>query len=297
MTAGGRVAGRVLVGYDGGTNGADALAFARRWAQASGDEIVVVTVHPGAAPVGPQRVDAEWAAYERDEAEKLLDRARDELGDAEASFRQVYAGSAARGLHEVLEEQPGSTALVVLAGAGRPRRTARRPAAPPSRLLHGASAPVSLVPGGYAGQPGAGLSRILLGYVDTSEGRVALDAAVRLAGRFAATLAVVTVVPDTRVTPAMGEPHVFADAQHADFATANEAAVERARRAGVQTTGQVAEGVVHEVLAGLGPDRGDLLVLGSRGYGPVLSVLLGGVSGRVVRSARLPVVMIPRGDR
>ncbi len=104
-------------------------------------------------------------------------------------------------------------------------------------------------------------------------------------------------MPDTRVTPAMGEPHVFADAQHADFAAANEAAVERARRAGVQTSGELAEGVVHEVLAGLGPDRGDLLVLGSRGYGPVLSVLLGGVSGRVVRSARLPVVMIPRGDR
>ncbi len=134
MTAGGRVAGRVLVGYDGGTNGADALAFARRWAQASGDEIVVVTVHPGAAPVGPQRVDAEWAAYERDEAEKLLDRARDELGDTAASFRRVDAGSAARGLHEVLEEQPGSTALVVLGGrreaSSHASSHARRPAAP-----------------------------------------------------------------------------------------------------------------------------------------------------------------------
>ena len=38
----------------------------------------------------------------------------------------------------------------------------------------------------------------------------------------------------------------------------------------------------------------DLLVLGSRGYGPRRAVLLGGVSGRVVRRAACPVVVVPR---
>jgi nucleotide-binding universal stress UspA family protein len=40
----------------------------------------------------------------------------------------------------------------------------------------------------------------------------------------------------------------------------------------------------------------DVLVCGSRGYGPVRSVLLGGVSGRVVNAARCPVLVLPRGD-
>jgi len=39
----------------------------------------------------------------------------------------------------------------------------------------------------------------------------------------------------------------------------------------------------------------DLLVLGSRGYGPRRAVLLGGVSGRVVRRAACPVIVVPRG--
>jgi nucleotide-binding universal stress UspA family protein len=40
----------------------------------------------------------------------------------------------------------------------------------------------------------------------------------------------------------------------------------------------------------------DLLVVGSRRYGPLRAVLLGGVSGRVVRSAACPVVVVPRGE-
>jgi nucleotide-binding universal stress UspA family protein len=39
----------------------------------------------------------------------------------------------------------------------------------------------------------------------------------------------------------------------------------------------------------------DLLVIGSRGYGPMHSVLVGGVSGRVMRSAECPVIVVPRG--
>jgi hypothetical protein len=37
-----------------------------------------------------------------------------------------------------------------------------------------------------------------------------------------------------------------------------------------------------------------LLVLGSRGYGPVRRVLLGSVSGELVRGAACPVLVVPR---
>lgn len=38
----------------------------------------------------------------------------------------------------------------------------------------------------------------------------------------------------------------------------------------------------------------DLLVVGSRGYGPRRAVLLGSVSSALVRSARSPLVVVPR---
>jgi nucleotide-binding universal stress UspA family protein len=39
----------------------------------------------------------------------------------------------------------------------------------------------------------------------------------------------------------------------------------------------------------------DLLVLGSRAYGPLRSVLLGSVSRRVTAGAHCPVIVVPRG--
>ena len=39
----------------------------------------------------------------------------------------------------------------------------------------------------------------------------------------------------------------------------------------------------------------DLMITGSRGYGPRRAVLLGSVSGRLVRDAACPVVVLPRG--
>ena len=48
-------------------------------------------------------------------------------------------------------------------------------------------------------------------------------------------------------------------------------------------------------LASVSPNL-DLLVMGSRGYGPGLAVLLGGVSRRVTMTARCPVLVVPRGS-
>jgi nucleotide-binding universal stress UspA family protein len=39
----------------------------------------------------------------------------------------------------------------------------------------------------------------------------------------------------------------------------------------------------------------DLAIVGSRGYGPLRSVLLGSVSAQLVREAACPVMVVPRG--
>jgi nucleotide-binding universal stress UspA family protein len=64
----------------------------------------------------------------------------------------------------------------------------------------------------------------------------------------------------------------------------------------VEATAQILPGSPVDVLAELDDDDVDLLVCGSRGYGPVRHVLLGGVSSRLVRRAASPVLVIPRSD-
>jgi nucleotide-binding universal stress UspA family protein len=58
---------------------------------------------------------------------------------------------------------------------------------------------------------------------------------------------------------------------------------------------QILEGGVVDALSALDCSDCQVLVCGSRGYGPVGSVLLGGVSGRLVRRAMVPVMVVPRG--
>jgi len=52
---------------------------------------------------------------------------------------------------------------------------------------------------------------------------------------------------------------------------------------------------VVDALATLDRRDADLLVCGSRGYGPVRRVLLGGVSARLLRRAAIPLLVVPRG--
>jgi nucleotide-binding universal stress UspA family protein len=42
-------------------------------------------------------------------------------------------------------------------------------------------------------------------------------------------------------------------------------------------------------------EAADLMVVGSRGYGPHRAVLVGSVSGRLVRESACPVIVVPRG--
>lgn len=287
-------AGRLVVGYDGGPTGEDAIAFGARWCRASGDDLHVVTVHPGAAAPGVQRVDAEWVAYEREEADELLEQAKGLVApELAATYHRVDAGSASRGLHEIAEV---GDALIVLGARrkGNLRRTF--PGSTAERLLNGAAVPVAVVPWGYADSAAAGetLGRVASAYVDTPDARVALDHAVRIARHLGGRLEVLSVVPDTRVIPGLGEPRLFGDSQREDYRTAL-ADVVASLPDDVETASRLLDGPVVEALTELGPTEADLLVCGSRGYGPVRSVLLGGVSSRVVRHARVPVVMVPRG--
>lgn len=288
--------GRVVVGYHGGATGRDALAFGTQWAATSGDTMVVVTVHPGAAPAGLGRVDAEWAAYERSAAQDLIDEAKGIVDPSVgAEYHRVDGGSAAHGLSDLVEPDHDDQSLLVL-GSRRDRKMRRTfPGSTAERLLHGTAAPVVVVPYGYGHVEKQKLDRVAVAYVDTPDGRVAFAHAVRIAQHLGASLTVLTVVPDTRVVPGLGESRQFSSDQRRGYQAGLDAVIATAP-AGLAVSGRVLDGPVVDALGDLALDDYDLLVVGSRSYGPVRRVLLGGVSSRVVRHAKVPVVVAPRGD-
>ncbi len=290
--------GRIVIGYDGSDSGEDALALGTYLNGPDGQPPLVVTVYPEENPIGVGRVDAEWVAEMRTHAREMNEGARrffEERG-VEAEYRVVGSGSAAHGLDDVAEAENASMIAV-----GSTRRGARRRILPGStgeRLLHGAGCPIAVAPRGMRERPpGQVVGRIGVAYVDAPEARVALHTADELARRTDAELRLFTVVaPRAEIfAPVTGR-----DAEEAFLGTLRENAQSALDAAidslpdGVEAHAELLEGDLVDELAALDERDIDLLVCGSRGYGPVRRVLLGGISRRLVRSAASPLIVVPR---
>ena len=129
----------------------------------------------------------------------------------------------------------------------------------------------------------------------TPEGRRALHEAATIAQMAGADLRVLTVVkPGIGADASAGPAREAAERNRAALeATVADAIAELTD--GVRAEGEVLVDDPADVLMSVSPNV-DLLVMGSRGYGPGLAVLLGGVSRRVTMTARCPVLVVPRGS-
>jgi nucleotide-binding universal stress UspA family protein len=292
----------VVVGFDGSTSGDDALTLALWFARILRVPAVVAAVHPSPAAISPARVDAEWVADRHRLAEGILGTARQLVTAAamsaeEVEYRIVASSSAAHGLHDLAEEVDASVIVVGSSSTGPEERLFAGSTA--DRLLSGSACPVAVAPSGMRNRKAGELTRIGVAYVDIPEARAALDVAVRLAQRTSASLRLYTVVADEAETMPM---FIGMDAERAFSATARDAyqlALDTAIAglpSGIEATSQLLTGNVVEVLAELGGEDIDVLFCGSRGYGPVRRVFLGGVSYKLIRLARSPVIVVPRGD-
>jgi nucleotide-binding universal stress UspA family protein len=164
------------------------------------------------------------------------------------------------------------------------------------RLLHGASCPVVIVPKSYrTAEPE--LRRIGVAYNGTPESGIALLAAVDAARATGARLRVIRVLDATAYgTPALmgasGYLTLEADREQDARAELDEAVAQLpsdVRAEAVFVVGDPAHELAEQTA------ELDLLVTGSRGYGPLRAVITGGVTGRVLRDAACPVVVLPRG--
>jgi nucleotide-binding universal stress UspA family protein len=266
-----------------GAPGPGALTLGRWTASALGVPLIVAVVHPAPAALGSGRVDAEWVADRHRAAQQALDEARAHLGGADADYRMVASSSAAHGLHDLAEQTQAS---MVVVGSGREALGSTA-----ERLLAGSACPIAVAPGDVVEEPG-GLGLIGVAYVDTPDGRAALAEAARLAAGTGSRLRLYTVVADSEsALPFLRDAErVLQETARETYEQSLAAAV--ASVSSAEADWRIISGNVVETLAGL--DEVDVLFCGSRGYGPARRVLLGGVSAKLLRRARRPVVVVPR---
>lgn len=277
----------VIVGIEGSEGAADALALVRRIAEPSARLILV-----RACPVDPT-ISGDGGTVD----------ARALLADAEATLAPLCEGPwmqavavadphPARALARLAQES--CAALVVLGAShtGRLRRVV--PGSTGERLLPGSPCPVAVAPRGYAHRTEP-IEVVSCAYDATPDARRALQWAAQMAHQLGTRLAVLRVLEEPTVadaTLALDPSAASAVRRMRDMAEA------QTRRAVAELDPSLnAEAVVlrgdplHELRRCT--SEADLLVVGSRGYGPLRGVMSGTLSGRLMRAAAFPLVLVP----
>jgi nucleotide-binding universal stress UspA family protein len=285
----------IIVGVDDSPRSEDAIALARALALDADAEAEVIAV---CAFPYDDRPEAHFNLAMRpllqELADATLERLCESLGD-DAHVRRIAVPdvSPARALERAAREHRADLIVVGSSHAGRHARL--HPGSTAERLLQGAPCPVALAPLGYRTRPHLRLERVTVAYDASAEGARALSAGLLVARAAGAPLRVVRVfVRDWPVSPSMLSVPGYVRLTPAAEQAAHEE-LERTVAAlppDVWSEAVFLHGDPARQLA-VESEVADLLVIGSRGYGPLKSVLLGGVSGPVARTAACPLLIVP----
>jgi nucleotide-binding universal stress UspA family protein len=259
----------IAVGVAFGERDAAAIAFAEELGRVTGAPLALVHAYPyePLAAVAPPR----WERELRDEARARLEALAAPLrAHGEVSVDARADPSPVRALHEAAEEL-GASVLVVGIHTGHVV-----PAGVGERLLHAAPCAVVVVP---AVQPAGGfaLRRLGVAFADGPEGADALAIAAGLARDAGGRIRSLTVAARGREARA-------------------DAIASKARSlipAELIEACEVLEGTPARELLRASTAL-DLLICGSRGYGPVRSLVLGGVSRELAHETSCPLLVVPR---
>jgi len=281
---------KIIVGVDGREGGRDALALAAGLGSVFGSELVAVHAYPYDLFVS-RGTTPDFETIMHNSAQDTL------TGELERAHVVAHAaampdGSPGRALHRAAKFHHAG--LIVVGSAHR--GTIGRVLAGDVTMgtLHGAECPVMVAPHGFAVH-GSDLGTLGVGFDGSPESRAAAELARDLAIAAAARLKVIRVLAP--MPP--GGPTL---AYHEDWAERDEERREDAQaeldallaELGENATGEVVVGESATELA-YAANELDLLVTGSRGYGPVRRLMLGSTSTRLVREAPCPVLVLTRG--
>jgi nucleotide-binding universal stress UspA family protein len=278
----GKLFHRVVVAYDGSASAQDALALAQRLRDPGEGSLVlacVVASRPWHLPGRPSSAAAEV------EAEEMLAEARAELPRGIAvAVRVAASASPARGLTELAETEHADLIVVGSAkGADDGRIGLARTA---GRLLAGAPCAVAVAPPGL--RETGPFRHIGVAVDGSAEAAAALQAAYVVARSSGSAVTLFSALDD--LMDATGDDaHLVRRAIQERLDTAADAAPP-----GVNPRTVFLHGPAGREIAEACDGVVDLLVTGSRAYGPVQRALLGSVSEELIARARHPVLVIPR---
>jgi nucleotide-binding universal stress UspA family protein len=280
----------IVAGCNGYERGRGAVSLAHAIASATGARLLLVGVHHHPPLPYPGTY-----ASQRELLERALRAARDELAP-EAIIRIEAALSPAHALRRVAAAE--GAGLVVVGSRHRRRLQHILDSDHAMQVLHGAPCAVAVAPDPLA--PRAALRRIGVGIDDTPESERALEIAVDLAERSGASLWLHAVVDEALPGWVGGlsamtlPPNTYQEIVDARIELARGLLSERLEACrGVAADGTVVVGSPGGELLLAGEDL-DLLVLGSRRWGPVRRLALGSTSEQVIRHATCPVLVPPR---
>lgn len=167
-------------------------------------------------------------------------------------------------------------------------------------LLHGAPCPVALAPRGFSRRPAPDRVRVVgVAFDGSPESELALAEAIVLARALDARVRLVGVAHASELFPdpawlGLGDKR-YANALHErrrhELERGSTTVPEPLRASSALVIGEPAHALRREAERGMG-----LLVVGSRGYGPLRQVLLGSVAADLLHAAPCPVIVCPRGS-
>jgi nucleotide-binding universal stress UspA family protein len=265
---------RIVVAFDGSERAQDALALALRLRAEDGIITLACTV-----------TDRPWHHEEPDAVALTLAAGRAQIPvGIHVRLRSPITSSPARGLTELAEEEHAD--LVVVGSSRRSvsgriwlERTA-------GRLLQGAPCAVAVPPAGL--RDAERFHHIAIAYDGSPEARGALAAGYAIAAAAGAAVTLMYALPEM--------PTDFADVALRERLRAHEVLDEAADAAppGVNPRTLLLHGHPGRVIAEACAGVVDLLVTGSRGYGPVQRALMGSVAEALMDGAAHPVLVVPR---
>ncbi len=282
---------RIIAAVDATERTLDALELAKLLSQTTGAPVDLVSVFAYLPLADP--ADEELTRV-REGARTILRELANTSGLEAADIEVIPGNWPARELQRLSEQD--DTALLVVGSTHRGAVGRVLPGAVGERLLTGAACPVALAPRGYAEQSPTSLQRVGVAFDGSEEANGALEVARALVRVSGAHLRIISVFEPLAfgaiATGRMGGASVN-KLLRAELRSALEVAVADASDGGAPE-GRFLEGSAAEVLAGESTEL-DLLVTGSRRYGPRTAVLLGGTTHSLMRSAACPGLIVPRG--
>lgn len=283
---------KIIIGYEPTPQGEDALALGRIFAETLAARPVVATALPWARSVmGPDDLER---ALEFDTSE-LFAVARDRLRPLDVETSAIADPSPGSALFHLAETEVAS--LVVVGSSHRGPVGRVMPGSVAESLLHGATCAVAVAPRDFSQEVDRRLRRIAVAFDGSAEAWAALETAIAIAERVHGSLGLFTVAEPPRyglaTSMAILRAAEFHDAERREKERILELALHRIPSS-LQVESRLLVGDAGPTLAQAAADF-DLLVAGSRGYGPLRRTILGSASAKLVRSAACPVLVLPRG--